>query len=120
MCGTIKIIIDLVRYYIRSQKPPFEITYQIIDCVVEGEGHVLHFGTLPEYAFDSAMELLDWVKTSGVHILICSYMFHNELELIYSFADGTERVGRLWHTLQFSKLNPAFAWLPVEFIAYER
>lgn len=45
----------------RSQKPPFEITYQIIDCVVEGEGHVLHFGTLPEYVFDSAMELLDWV-----------------------------------------------------------
>ena len=32
--------------------------------VVDSEGHVLHFGTLPQYVPDLVMELLDWVKTS--------------------------------------------------------
>ena len=30
--------------------------------VVDSEGHVLHFGTLPQYVPDLVMELLDWVK----------------------------------------------------------
>ena len=29
--------------------------------VVDQEGHVLHFGTLPQYVPDLVMELLDWV-----------------------------------------------------------
>lgn len=62
--------------------------------VVESEGHILHFGTLPEYVLDLVMEL------------------------IYPFVDGTECVGRLWHTLLLSKWNSAFVWLPS--IVYER
>ncbi len=88
--------------------------------VIDSEGHVLHFGTLPQYVPDLVMELLDWVKTSEVHMLIRSCVFHYELELIHPFADGNGRVGRLWHTLLLSKWNPAFAWLPVESIIHDR
>ena len=88
--------------------------------VVDQEGHVLHFGTLPQYVPNLVMELLDWVKTSEVHMLIRSCVFHYELELIHPFADGNGRVGRLWHTLLLSKWNPAFAWLPVESIIHDR
>lgn len=88
--------------------------------VVDSEGHVLHFGTLPQYVPDLVMELLNWAKTSAVHMLIRSCVFHYELELIHPFADGNGRVGRLWHTLLLSKWNPAFAWLPVESIIHDR
>lgn len=88
--------------------------------VVDQKGHVLHFGTLPQYVPDLVMELLDWVKNSDVHMLIRSCVFHYEFELIHPFADGNGRVGRLWHTLLLSKWNPAFAWLPVESIIHNR
>ena len=88
--------------------------------VVDQEGHVLHFGTLPQYVPDLVMELLDWVKNSNVHMLIRSCVFHYELELIHPFADGNGRVGRLWHTLLLSRWNLAFAWLPVESIIHDR
>ena len=88
--------------------------------VVDSEGHVLHFGTLPQYVPDLVTELLDWAKTSEVHMLIRSCVFHYELELIHPFADGNGRVGRLWHTLLLSKWNSAFAWLPVESIIHDR
>lgn len=88
--------------------------------VVDQEGHVLHFGTLPQYVPDLVMELLDWVKSSDVHMLIRSCVFHYEFELIHPFADGNGRVGRLWHTLLLSKWNPAFVWLPVESMIHAR
>lgn len=88
--------------------------------VGDSEGHVLHFGTLPQYVPNLVMELLDWAKTSEVHMLIRSCVFHYELELIHPFADGNGRMGRLWHTLLLSKWNPAFAWLPVESIIHDR
>lgn len=84
--------------------------------VVDNEGRVLHFGTLPQYVPDLVLKLLEWVKTSDVHMLIRSCVFHYELELIHPFADGNGRMGRLWHTLLLSKWNPVFAWLPVESI----
>lgn len=87
--------------------------------VVDQEGRVLHFGTLPQYVPDLVMELLDWAKHSDLHMLIRSCVFHNELELIHPFADGNGCVGRLWHTLLLSKWNPVFAWLPVESIIHD-
>lgn len=87
--------------------------------VVDQEGHVLHFGTLPQYVPDLVMQLLDWTKHSDLHMLIRSCVFHYELELIHPFADGNGRVGRLWHTLLLSKWNPVFAWLPVESIIHD-
>ncbi len=87
--------------------------------VVDKDGNVLHFGTLPQYVPDLVMQLLDWTKNSDLHILIKSCVFHYELELIHPFADGNGRIGRLWHTLLLSKWNPVFAWLPVESIIHE-
>ena len=87
--------------------------------VVDQEGRVLHFGTLPQYVPNLVMELLEWAKTSDIHMLIRSCVFHYELELIHPFADGNGRVGRLWHTLLLSKWNPVFAWLPVESIIHD-
>ena len=86
--------------------------------VVDQEGHILHFGTLPQYVPDLVMELLDWAKHSDLHMLIRSCVFHYELEVIHPFADGNGRVGRLWHTLLLSKWNSVFAWLPVESIIH--
>ena len=87
--------------------------------IVDQEGHVLHFGTLPQYVPDLVMELLDWAKSSDLHMLIRSCVFHYELELIHPFADGNGRVGRLRHTLLLSKWNSVFAWLPVESIIHD-
>ena len=88
--------------------------------VVDQEGHVLHFGTLPQYVPDLVMELLDWTKNSDIHMLIRSCVFHYELELIHPFAEGNGRIGRLWHTLLLSKWNPTLAWLPVESMIHAR
>lgn len=87
--------------------------------VVDQEGRVLHFGTLPQYVPDLVMELLDWTKNSDLCMLIRSCVFHYEFELIHPFADGNGRVGRLWHTLLLSTWNPTFAWLPVESIIHD-
>lgn len=88
--------------------------------VVDREGHILHFGTLPDYIPGLVAELLDWVQDSDFHMLIKSCVFHYELELIHPFADGNGRIGRLWHTLLLTQWEPAFAWLPVESIIHDR
>ena len=76
--------------------------------VVDSEGHVLHFGTLPQYVPDLVMALLEWTKTSEVHMLIRSCVFHYELELIHPFADGNGRVGRalMVYTVLQNKMAP--------------
>lgn len=87
--------------------------------IVDGDGNVLHFGTLPQFVPQLVQELLEWTETSDVHMLIKSCVFHYEFELIHPFADGNGRIGRLWHTLLLSKWNPIFAWLPIESIIYD-
>ena len=88
--------------------------------VVDKQGNILHFGTLPDYAPGLTSELLGWVKDSNIHMLIKSCVFHYELELIHPFADGNGRIGRLWHTLLLTQWKPMFAWLPVESIIHDR
>ena len=88
--------------------------------VVDKQGNILHFGTLPDYIPVLIADLLEWTEKSDFHILIKSCVFHYELELIHPFADGNGRIGRLWHTLLLSQWKPFFAWLPVESIIYDR
>ncbi|MGN1116721.1 MAG: Fic family protein [Candidatus Ornithomonoglobus sp.] len=87
--------------------------------IVDGSGKIIHFGTLPQYVPQLINELLEWIRTSDVHMLIKSCVFHYEFELIHPFSDGNGRIGRLWHTLLLSKWNPIFAWLPIESIIHD-
>jgi len=59
-------------------------------------------------------ELLGWLSTTDLHPLIASSVFHYEFEFIHPFADGNDRMGRLWQTLIFSHWRAELAWLPVE------
>ena len=88
--------------------------------VVDKQGNILHFGTLPAYVPGLTMELLDWVRDSDYHMLIKSCVFHYELEVIHPFSDGNGRIGRLWHTLLLTQWKPLFAWLPVESMIHDR
>ncbi len=82
--------------------------------VVDRDGKILHFGTLPQYIPDLISHLLQWTRESDLHMLVRSCVFHYEFELIHPFADGNGRIGRLWHTLLLCQWEPIFAWLPVE------
>lgn len=88
--------------------------------VVDKQGNILHFGTLPDYVPGLVAELLEWVRDSDFHMLIKSCVFHYELERIHPFADGNGRIGRLWHTLLLTRWKPMFAWLPVASIIHDR
>ena len=88
--------------------------------VVDSQGNILHFGTLPAYVPQLITELLEWTEHDENPMLIKSCVFHYEFELIHPFSDGNGRIGRLWHTLLLSKWNPLFAWVPVESIIHDR
>lgn len=87
--------------------------------VVDKNGKILHFGTLPQYVPQLVEELLEWTKSSNLHMLIKSCVFHYEFEVIHPFSDGNGRCGRLWHTLLLSRWNAVFAWLPIESIIHD-
>ena len=49
--------------------------------VADAEGNIIHLGTLPQYVPEAVENLLKWVKTSDLHMLIRSCIFHYEFEL---------------------------------------
>jgi len=63
-------------------------------------------------------DLLAWLKTTELHPLVASSVFHYEFEFIHPFADGNGRMGRLWQTLILSEWRSELAWLPVETIIH--
>jgi len=81
---------------------------------------LIHMGSRPEYIPTFVEQLLKWIKSTKLHPLIKSCIFHYEFEYIHPFSDGNGRIGRLWHTLLLSKWEPLFAWLPIESLVYER
>lgn len=64
--------------------------------------------------------LLTWAKTTKMHPLVKSCVFHYEFEFIHPFADGNGRMGRMWNTLLLCEWKPLFAWLPIESLIRER
>ncbi|WP_120995949.1 Fic family protein [Stutzerimonas urumqiensis] len=65
-------------------------------------------------------DLLGWLAETDLHPLIASCVFHYEFAFIHPFADGKERMGRLWQTLLLSRWRPVLAWLPVESVIRDR
>ncbi|UVC31084.1 Fic family protein [Pantoea sp. SOD02] len=65
-------------------------------------------------------DLLYWLKSTDIHPLIASSIFHYEFEFIHPFTDGNGRMGRLWQTLILSEWRPEFAWLPVETLIHNQ
>lgn len=79
------------------------------------DGDVLiHAGTPAAYVPEVMADMFDWLRTTDMHPLIASCVFHFEFEFAHPFADGNGRTGRLWHTLLLSRWRPVLAWLPVE------
>lgn len=64
-------------------------------------------------------DLFNWIKTSDVHPLIKSCVFHYEFEFIHPFQDGNGRIGRLWQTAILKEWKEVFAWIPVESLIKE-
>lgn len=75
---------------------------------------VVHIAPPADIVPQLIADLFEWYKTSPLHILIKSCIFHYEFEFIHPFADGNGRIGRMWHTLLLSQWNSLFAWLPIE------
>ena len=64
-------------------------------------------------------DLFGWLAAADVHPLIASSVFHYEFEFIHPFADGNDRLGRLWQSLILAHWNPLFADIPVESLIFE-
>ena len=64
--------------------------------------------------------LLKWLRTTDLHPLLASSIFHYEFEFIHPFADGNGRMGRLWQSAVLSQWNPLFADIPVESLVHAK
>lgn len=87
--------------------------------VYDERHNLIHAGSPANYVPELISELFSWLKTSNMHPLVKSCIFHYEFEFIHPFADGNGRTGRLWHTLILQNWKEFFAWLPVETIIHE-
>lgn len=75
---------------------------------------VVHLAPPARLVPGQIQDLFHWYRTSKIHPLIRSAIFHYEFEFIHPFADGNGRMGRLWHSLLLGSWNEIFYWLPIE------
>ncbi len=75
---------------------------------------LIHAGTPAAYVPEVMADIFGWLRTTTMHPLLASCVFHFEFEFCHPFADGNGRIGRLWHTLLLSRWRSVLAWLPVE------
>lgn len=87
--------------------------------VFDGE-RPIHIAPPPERVPLLIDDLFQWLKSTSVHPLIASAVFHYEFEFIHPFNDGNGRTGRLWQSLILNKWNSTFAHMPVENIVYQQ
>ena len=86
--------------------------------IFDGE-KVVHLAPPADRVPELMSDLFEWIKTSDVHPLIKSCVFHYEFEFIHPFQDGNGRMGRLWQTVILKEWKEVFAWLPVETLVKE-
>lgn len=86
--------------------------------IFDGE-KVVHVAPPAKRIPELMADLFEWLKTSDVHPLIKSCVFHYEFEFIHPFQDGNGRMGRLWQTVILKEWKEVFAWLPVETLVKE-
>lgn len=86
--------------------------------IFDGE-KVVHVAPPADRVPELMADLFKWLKTSDVHPLIKSCVFHYEFEFIHPFQDGNGRMGRLWQTVILKDWKEVFAWLPVETLIKE-
>ena len=75
---------------------------------------VVHMASPARLVPGEIEDLFAWYRSSEIHPLIRSAIFHYEFEFIHPFADGNGRMGRMWHSLLLGKWNELFYWLPIE------
>ena len=75
---------------------------------------LIHAGTPATYVPEVMGGLFEWLRTTRMHPLLASCVFHFEFEFCHPFSDGNGRTGRLWQTLLLSRWRSELAWLPVE------
>jgi len=83
-------------------------------------GKLIHAGTPAAYVPEVMAQLIGWMRSTRLPLLLSSCIFHYEFEFIHPFSDGNGRTGRLWHSLFLQRWKPFFAWLPVETLIHER
>lgn len=86
--------------------------------IFDGE-RVVHLAPPADRVSKLMADLFEWLKTSDVHPLIKSCVFHYEFEFIHPFQDGNGRMGRLWQTVILKDWKEICAWLPVETLIKE-
>lgn len=86
--------------------------------IFNGE-RVVHLAPPADRVSELMADLFNWLKTSDIHPLIKSCVFHYEFEFIHPFQDGNGRMGRLWQTVILKEWKEIFAWLPVETLIKE-
>ena len=87
---------------------------------VYAQDRLVHMAPPAERVGDLMRQLFRWLRTSRLHPLVKSCIFHYELEFIHPFADGNGRMGRLWHCLILQRWQPFFAYLPIETLIHEK
>jgi Fic family protein len=94
-------------------------TFRLKNVGVGSSDGVVHVAPPSNQVPNLMHDLFDWLKSSEIHPLIKSSVFHYEFEFIHPFIDGNGRIGRLWQSLILYNWKTIFMAIPVESVVKE-